>query len=252
MPIAEAGSDSDHKRKSPATFLAYRVGIVPSWKNKWSRVKISKNTPLRVEWSERPLADNLTTVIRRRLMVEADTQRQPPFDMQLTLPLADVFAFLNNETDDHAIARWLDRFLLFDWSFLQSAEREALSRFLHSAESGSAASIYAAAAVFCFFRPLFHNYTFTQIDPERKSGKTPTAGMLRPLVALLERGDTASAFSAAQSRYRNLLIKTANFGEANFASLNTCRLLAALLLPASPSGVAKYFSRWQLPARNKQ
>ena len=70
--------------------------------------------------------------------------------------------------------------------------------------------------------------------------------MLRPLVALLERGDTAAAFSAAQSRYKNLLIETADFGETDFALSDPRRLLAALLLPASPTAVAKHFSRFQL------
>jgi CRISPR-associated protein Csx17 len=247
------GSDGNADRKDDllAPFFAYRVGVVPSWKNRWSGVKISKNTPLRVEWSERPFAENLTAVIHRRVMVEANTQLQPPFDTQLILSLADVFAFLNNETDDEALARWLDRFLLFDWSFFRNDERDALFRFLRPAQAGSVANVRAAEAVFCFFRPLFHSYTFTKIQSEPKSAKPPTVGMLRPLIALLERGDTAAAFSGAQSRYKSLLIKTADFRETNFASPNPRRLLATLLLPASPSAVAKHFSRWQLPARNK-
>ncbi|MDR1281285.1 MAG: hypothetical protein LBK99_10750 [Opitutaceae bacterium] len=244
MPIVNATSPP------PPPFLAYRIGIVP-WKNKWSRVKIAKNTPLRIEWSERPLEENLIAVIRRRIAVEADTHNPPPFDTQLTLPLADVFAFLNSETDDAALARWLDRFLLFDWSFLQTAERDALSALLRPAQSSSAGGLHAAETLFCFLRPLFHSHTFTQIQPKPKSDKTPTAGMLRPFVAFLERGDITGVFSAAQGRYKNLLIETADFGETGFALSNPRRLLAALLLSASPSAVAQHFSRWQLPAQNK-
>jgi CRISPR-associated protein Csx17 len=242
----DSGGDDTRKRDLLAPFFAYRVGVVPVWKNKWSRVKIAKNTPLRVEWSERPLTENLIAVIRRRVAVEAEAQSQPPFNTQLTLPLADVFAFLNSETDDAALVRWLDRFLLFDWSFLQTAERDALSTFLRPAKYSSVGGLHAAEAVFCFLRPLFHAYTFTQIESEPKSGKAPTAGMLRPLVALLERGDTAATFSATQSRYKNLLIETVDFGQPNFALPDPRRFLAALLLPASPAAVAKHFSRFQL------
>jgi CRISPR-associated protein Csx17 len=117
---------------------------------------------------------------------------------------------------------------------------------LRPAKYSSVGGLHAAEAVLSFLRPLFHAYTFTQIQPEPKSGKAPTAGMLRPLVALLERGDTAAAFSATQRRYKNLLVETADFGETDFAISDPRRLLAALLLPTSPRAVAKHFSRFQL------
>lgn len=248
----DSESDTGRKHDRLAPFLAYRVGVVPSRKSNWNRVKIAKNKPLRVEWSERPLVENLIAVIRRRVAMEADTQIQPPFNTQLSLPLADVFAFLNNETDDAALARWLDRFLLFDWSFLQTAERDAISTLLRSALSSSVGSVHATEAVFCFVRPLFHAYTFTQIQPEPKSGNTPTAGMLRPLVSFLERGDDAVAFSTAQGRYKSLLIETADFGETGFVFPSPRRLLAALILPAWPPAVAKRFSRFQLTKTSKK
>lgn len=245
--------DDVSKRNLPAPLFAYRAGVVPAWKNKWSRVKIAKNTPLRTEWSERPFTENLVAIIRRRATSEAETQSHPPFNTQLALPIADVFAFLNHETDEAALTRWLDRFLLFDWSFLQTAERETLSAFLRPAECSSIGSLRATDALLCFLRPLFHAYTFTQIQSEPKSGKAPATGMLRPIIALLDRGDTASAFSSAQSRYKSLLIETVDFGEINFANSAPRRLLAALLLPASPASIARYFSRFQLtkPSNNR-
>jgi CRISPR-associated protein Csx17 len=242
----DSGSDEVRMCGLPAPFFAYRVGVVPILNNKWSRVRIDKNTPLRVEWGERPLTENLIAVIRRRVAVEAQAQSQPPFKTQLTLPLADVFAFLNNEIDEAALNRWLDRFLFFDWSFLQTAERDTFSTLLRPAKYSSIGALHAAEALFCFLRPLFHAYTFTQIQHEQKSGKTPTASMLRPFVALLEQGDTAAAVSAAQGRYKSLLIETADFGETEFTLSNPRRLLATLLLPASPTAVDKHFSRFQL------
>jgi CRISPR-associated protein Csx17 len=256
IALALASLRADAKKtalfdETTAPFIAYRVGVVPAWKNNWSRVKIAGDTPLRVEWSERPLEKNLIAIIRRRLAVETEAQRQPPFNTRFTLPIADVFTFLNNETDDATITRWLDRFLLFDWSFLQTIERDTLSTLLGSAQPDAENRIHATESVFCLLRPLFHTYTFTQIQPEPKSGNAPTAGMLRPLIALLECGDMTAVFSAAQSRYKSLLIGTADFGKTDVALANPRRLLAALLLSASPASVAKHFSRWQLPARNK-
>ncbi len=245
--------DDVRERNLPAPLLAYRVGVVPARKNKWSRVKIAKGTPLRTEWSERPLVENLVSVIRRRAASEADTHSEPPFNTRLTLSAADVFAFLNQETDDALLAHWLDRFLLFDWSFLHDSERKALSAFLRPAADSSTRRLRATDALICFLRPLFHAHTFTQIRSELEMAKAPTSGMLRPLIAHLERGDTTSAFLAAQSRYRSLLIETVDFGESNFAVPDTRRLLAALLLPASPSAIAGYFPRFQLtePSNNR-
>jgi len=242
--------------KTTAPFIAYRIGVVPVWKNNWHKIKIgdaAKNTParrmLRVTWNERPLTDNLVSIVRRRAASEADTHSEPPFNTQLTLPVGDVFAFLNHEIDDAMLSRWLDRFLLFDWSFLQAPEIEALSGFLRPAANSSPGPLRFTDALLCFLRPLFHAHTFTQIQSEPESAKVPATGMLRPLIAHLERGDTTSAtsaFLAAQSRYRSLLIETVHFGESNFAVPATRRLLAALLLPASPSAIARYFSRFQL------
>jgi CRISPR-associated protein Csx17 len=252
--------DSDHddvrEQNLPAPLIAYRVGVVPAWKNKWNRVKIAKGTPLRTEWSERPLIENLNAVVRRRASSEADTHSEPPFSTQLTLPIADVFAFLNEQTDDAMLTHWLDRFLLFDWSFLHAPERQALSVFLRPAADSSTRRLRATDALICFLRPLFHAHTFTQIQSEPELVKVPATGMLRPLIAHLERGDTTSttsAFHAAQSRYRSLLIETVDFGENNFSVPDTRRLLASLLLPASPSAIARYFRRFQLtkPSDNR-
>jgi len=232
--------------KTIAPLLAYRVGVVPSLKNTWHKLKIAKNTPLRVEWSNRPLADNLAAVIRRRVAVEAESHNPPPFNTRLALPLADADVFLHGETDDSLISIWLDRFLLFDWSFLSSETHEALckvvTRRFDDFHTDSASMLYA------FFRPLFHAGTFSKLSDTAQ----PTSGMLRSIMAHLERGDTAAAFSAAQNRYKALLVELADFGENTLASADPRRLLAALLLPASPSGIAWRFTRFQHPQLTKK
>jgi CRISPR-associated protein Csx17 len=247
--------DSAKKYDALAPFAAYRAGVVPAWKDNWSRVKIAKNTPLRVVWSERNLAANLCALARRRI-IESDAFAPPPFNAQFTLPIADIFAFLNNETDDALLSRWLDRFSLFDWSFIAPEEREKLRVILSNSVNGIHAAPRAAGLLYAFFRPLFHEYTFSEIQKQSKdtleTKKKPTAGMLRPLLALLENGDTTAARAAAVNRYKSLLLPTANFGQNTFSISDPQRLLAELLLPASPAAVAKLFSHWTLPPKNKQ
>jgi CRISPR-associated protein Csx17 len=241
--------------KATAPLLAYRVGVVPSWKNNWRRIKIgdaAKNTParcmLRAEWCNRPLVDNLAAVIRRRVAVEAETSSLPPFNMRFSLPLADVDAFIRGETDDALVSRWLDRFLLFDWSSLSSSseEHEALSQFFKSTKADLFTS--SETLLYAFFRPFFHAKTFFMLSgasPKANKCIKPTSGMLRSITAHLERGDAATAFSVARNRYKALLVKLADFGENIFVPSDVRRLLAALILPASPGGIVKRFNRFQ-------
>lgn len=253
LALALASLRADGKKDKPfdkttAPLIAYRVGVVPVWKNSWRKVKIAKNSPLRVEWSQRNLADNLCAVARRRVTVEAQADSELPFNARINLSLADVFAFLNRETDDTLLARWLDRFLLFDWSFVTQKQRETLSGILQGASPRK--PISAQETLWAFLRPLFHAYTFGQVSAE---GKTPTSGNLRPIVALLERGDTAAAYQAALNRYKSLSLSTADFGANafNLSHSESRRLLAALILPMSPTSATQAFSRWTLPSASE-
>lgn len=271
IALALATLRADGKKDTPfdkttAPLLAYRVGVVPAWKNNWRKIKIAKNAPLRIVWSQRGLAANLCAIIQRRVSVESDADAVPPFNTQLSLSIADVFAFLHNETDNTLIERWLSRFMLFDWSFVADTDRRKLFPILKSSLAGSPAPSLPEI-IHAFFRPLFHNYTFSQLDENKAKAKgdgnpaekkkqniAPTAGMLRPLVALLARGDTAAAQQAASSRYKSLLQATVDFGENRFMldTENSRRLLATMLLPAPPTNVVKAFSRWSFPTRNEQ
>ena len=247
--------------KTTAPFLAYRIGVVPVWKNNWRSIKIAKNTPLRVVWSQRGLTGNLCAIIQRRVSVESDADGVPPFNTQLPLSATDIIEFLHHETEDALIERWLVRFMLFDWSFVSDADRQKISSILKSPsiERPSQSSLDLLHA---FFRPLFHNYTFSRLDENNVKSKednsptekkkqvvTPAAGMLRPLVALLSRGDADAAQKAALGRYKSLLQAIVDFGENRFPldTENSRRLLAAMLLPAPAANVVRTFSRWRLP-----
>jgi CRISPR-associated protein Csx17 len=242
---------AETKRAMPAPFIAYRIGVVPAWKNNWRKIKIAKRIPLRVVWSQRGFTDNVCAVISRRVAVEAESGTEPPCDTQLNLSLADIFSFLNNETDDALLTCWLDRFLLFDWSFIAPEERGEFSVILK--DNSDKRPLLPVEILWTFFRPLFHAYTCKQLGI-KDDQKTPTTGFLRSLIALLERGDTAAAYHAAVARYKSLSKATADFGGNAFMLSDTepRRLLAALLLPPSPAVVAKTFSRWTLPSRSRK
>lgn len=245
-------SVAESKSNQLAPLIAYRVGVVPAWKNNWRTIKIAKNEPLRVVWSQRELAENLCAVIRRRVAVESESGAEPPFNAQLTLSLADVLAFLKNELDEALINRWLARFMLFDWSYISQNERDNLAEILK--KNAAVNPLFPEEILYAFFRPLFHSYTFARLAQNDVSDKRsqPTVNTLRPLVALLERGDSAATYRAAVNRYKSLLQQTADFGENTFDVPEPRRLLATLLLPASPKRIAEAFARWAIPAKDQQ
>lgn len=249
---SQKGSVAENKNNQLAPLIAYRVGVEPVWKNNWHIIKIAKNTPLRVVWSQRGLAENLCAVIRRRVAVESEADAEPPFNAQLTLSLADVLAFLKNEIDDALVDRWLTRFILFDWRYISLKERNNLAEILKN--NTAVNPLFTEEILYAFFRPLFHSYTFAQLAQNDVSDKQshPTANALRPIVALLERGDSAAAHRAAVNRYKSLLQPTANFGENTFEVPEPLRLLATLFLPASPKRIAEAFARWAIPAKDQQ
>ena len=245
-------SGEENKNDQSAPLIAYRVGVVPAWINNWRTIKIAKNTPLRVVWSQRDLADNLFAILHRRIAVESDANAEPPCNAQLSLSIADVLSFLNKETDDALIVRWLNRFMLFDWHFIEKEERKQLSSILR--DSYPAAPLLAEEMLYAFLRPLFHTYTFERLDSKNNSESRiiPTANALRPLVALLERGNSAAAYRAAVNRYKSLLQTTAFFGENAFAIPEPRRLLATLLLPTNSASIVNAFTRWTIPVNKQQ
>jgi CRISPR-associated protein Csx17 len=235
-----------------APLIAYRVGVVPYFKNKWSRVKISKNTPLRVVWSHKSLVDNICAVIHRRVMIESDAGAEPPFNTQFSLSFDAVSAFLNNELDDALVDRWLTRFMLFDWSSISPTERGVLREIVR--KNGESGPLLPEDFLYILFRPLFHFGTFAELAQNDGPDSVPktTVNALRQLVALLERGDCAAAHSVAVNRYKALLQQTADFGENIFDVTDSRRLLAALLLPTRPKSIVQAFVRWVTPTKDKR
>jgi CRISPR-associated protein Csx17 len=236
-----AAKDDRKTGKPPSALLAYRLGV-----ERQGRVwRVTKNRPLRCVWGPRPLTENLAAVISRRL-AESEADAPPPFDCQIAVPLADSFAFLNGETDDERTASWLDRFLLFDWSFVDAEVRERLERAQRPARI---APLRDNTAAFSLLRPLFHAYTFSELPKESENDISATS--LMPLCALLSRGDVPAALHAAFALYRAKLIPLADFGKTAFDMDEPVRLLAALVLPASTSSTILHFNRWLQPSNTK-
>jgi CRISPR-associated protein Csx17 len=251
-PPPQNAYSARNKNDRLAPLLAYRIGVEPAWKNNWHTIKIAKDAPLRVVWSQRGLTESLCAVIRRRVVVESEAGSAPPFNARLTLSLADTLAFLGHEVDDSLTNRWLTRFMLFDWSNISPKEYSRLREILTNTPSSN--PLLPEELLYSFFRPLFHAYTFLQLEHGKTSNirPQPTAKALRQLVALLERGDCSAAYQAAANQYKSLLQPISHFGRNCFNAPKPGRLLAALLLPASPKMIAKTFTRWRLPEMEQQ
>jgi CRISPR-associated protein Csx17 len=259
---ADARQDTSYD-KTTAPLIAYRIGVVPAWKNNWGSLKIAKKSPLRVVWGQRDFTENICAVIQRRLSVESSTNGVPPFNTQLTLPMSDIVSFLHKALDDALIERWLNRFMLFDWRFIASADRHTILSIVNPPQD-DVQPLSSLELLHAFFRPLFHLGTFSRLyqqkmiqrdsqkDPERinSDGVTTTAA-LKQLVALLVHGDAAAAYSVGLNRYKSLLHIPIQFGENDFAldAATSQSLLAALLLPAPATQVVKNFSRWNIISR---
>jgi CRISPR-associated protein Csx17 len=99
------------RKKAPSLFLPYRLGISGAGRF-WS---VPESAPFRRVWSPRELPENLCAVVQRRL-IETPEGALPPFEATVHAPYADVLDWLDGEVDEAALARWIDRCSLFDWS----------------------------------------------------------------------------------------------------------------------------------------
>lgn len=238
----------------PQPFLAYRLGATGRGRF-WS---LPKDRPLRAVWSPRNLVDNLCMLARRRL-IESPSSAMAPFRSNYPAPLTDVLAFLQGRTDDLLLTQWLDRLSLFNW--LDHTENQ---RKLHKARATKKDAFpfwSADAALYAYFRPLVHDDLLRGLQEQaggpRTRGKNEpilaTASRLAPVLAALEREDSATAWNLAKSAFHAECVSIADFGpDPKFASDDPKRLLAALIIPASTNGLYGYFHQhWQAPSQPK-
>jgi len=240
---------------APQRFLAYRLGATGKGRY-WA---IPKDRPLRAIWGPRLLEDNLATLARRRLL-ESQPGSVAPFRGSVFASLADVHAFLSSETDDEVLARWLDRFSLFDWSSRDN-DFGALREWCRSAWQRSN-RVDAHAMLHVFFRPLLDNGLLRELaglqestnvaTMETKIRHLATAARFSPIASALESGDAAAAWAAAAAAYHGLGLTLADFAGIPFHCQYPRRLLAALLFPVRRENLAHTFRcHWQAPSQSQ-
>ena len=108
-------------------FALYRFGV--EWRNKtpdgrprtYSPYIHSKTAPARWVWRIGSLTQNLGAVLQRRLLdwENEEGRTGPPARAPIAARLADVEAWLDSNIDEVFLTRWMSRFALFDWSFIQ-------------------------------------------------------------------------------------------------------------------------------------
>ncbi len=256
-PIPRSRRATTTRRSTlPAALLSYRLGAEVHQRG-W---QIPSNVPFRRVWAQRAIEENLIAVIQRRLSAESDTKSHPPFETQaaFTLSAHDTAAFIHGETDDELLARWLDRFLLFDWSFVAALERNAFVQFLRSVPNTAIPTATPELCLHGLLRPLFDRGTFDVVRDRavtkpagHSAPPSPQSGSLRRVVALLERHETGAAQQTSVSIYQGLVVPIANFGNNTFECEHPKRLLASLILPTSPAAIADLFARWKTPSKTR-
>lgn len=225
----------DRSKKAPSIFLSYRLGVTGAGRF-WS---VPKDVPLRRVWSLCDLTENLCAVLQRRL-IETQEGAPPPFEATVHAPYADVVEWLNDEVDETALSQWLNRCSLFDWS------ARDLPRFSSRAINGPTNTLHS---FYSFFRPLFDTQALNAIR-ESKNAETLKAGTLRPIVAMIGRGDIAGAWGVARSAYARLGVPIADFPIwRQFTIDRPQRLLASLFIPVHSHGLAAAFLRWKSPTQ---
>lgn len=226
---------AEMRKRAPSIFFAYRLGVSGAARF-WS---VPENVPFRRVWSFGMLPENLCAVLQRRL-VETPDGALPPFEATVHAPYADLLDWLNGEIDEAALARWLDRCSLFDWS------ARDLPQFPKRATNEP---VHALHSFYAFFRPLFDPVALDAIcKPE--IAESLKAGPLRPISAMLSQGDVAGAWSLARGAYARLAVPIADFPIwQEFTVERAQRLLAALLIPVRSDQIARTFRRWQSPAQ---
>jgi CRISPR-associated protein Csx17 len=186
----------DKHNNAPSIFLPYRLGVTVERRF----CLVPKEVPFRRVWSTRGLSGNLSAVVQRRL-IETPEAAEPPFSGTMYAQYADVLDWLDGHVDETVLERWIDRCSLFDWS------APLLPRL---ANSGAQKPANALNSFYAFFRPLFDPTALNKIRGS-KTGDAPKSGVLRPITAMIGRGDIGGAWSVARSVYARLGVPLADF-----------------------------------------
>ena len=236
-------------------FALYRFGI--EWRDKDGKGRPRKNSPFthpkpppaRRVWRTGSLAQNLCTVVQRRLLDregEEGSGAAPALRTPIAARVSDVEAWLDGDVDESILACWLSRLALFDWSSIPQCVNEL------SPLASEAIAVRPGLALYGLLHPLFDLRPVT--DNGRKEGhdllapqtgaRTPVAALR--MAALIRGGDTDRAIEVARSRYAMAqapLMRT----DTLWAFGDPDRLLAALMFPISNPARTALVRRWLRP-----
>lgn len=209
------------KKVIPTPLLPYWLGA----QQRGTYCSIAEAVPFRRVWGAAGLAANLAAVLHRRL-IEEQPSDEPPFGAWYRVVLGDIEAWLTGAVDDAEVERWAMRFSLFDWS------NERVAGLRDRLGQATATDITTGTlALFALFKPLFQRTLLSRLLPEGSKREAAKVGPLAGIVAQLARGDITAAVRLARTAYRAAGIQPANLRSEEFASAESQRLLAALLVP---------------------
>lgn len=229
-------------------FTLYRFGV--EWK--YQRFQHPEQAPARWTWRAGELTRTFGAVlVRRTLDWETEAKRDADFvPARILLParLSDVCDWLDGDTDDDLLNRWLARLALFDWRQAPQEVRDLAVRDASEVDSNG------ALAMFGLLRPLFDLLPLSVRTNsrahdllERKSGAR-TPALARSLANALRTGQADVAARMAEGRYamaRTPLIRTAT----PWRIADNDRLLAAMLFAVSGCSRSILIQPWLRPQR---
>ncbi len=229
-------------------FTLYRFGV--EWK--YQCVQHPEQAPARWVWGPGELGRVLGAVpVRRTLDWEAETKRDARFVPARTgLParLSDVHRWLEGDTDDDLLNRWLARLALFYWRQVPQEVRDLAVRDASEVDSNG------VLAVFGLLRPLFDLLPLsvgangrTHDLLERQSGAR-TPALARSRANALRTGQTDVAVRMAEGRYamaHTPLIHT----DTLWHIADNDRLSAAMLFAVSSRSRSALVQPWLRPQR---
>lgn len=229
-------------------FTLYRFGV--EWK--YQRFEHSEQAPARWVWWPGDLSRILSAVLlRRTLDWEAEAKRDSTFIPARTVisaSLSDVHRWLEGDTDDDLLNRWLARLALFDWHYVAHQMRTVAASDTGDVDSDG------ALALFGLLRPLFDLLPLNMRANgrtcdllERKSGAR-TPALARSLANLLRTGQVDIAVRMAKGRYamaHTPLIRA----DTPWSIADGDRLLAAMLFTVSDHKRSTLIRPWLRPQR---
>lgn len=200
---------------------------------------ISEKIPLRRVWSGTAmLADNLISVIQRRL-VEENPDSPPPFVYGLDVDVADIERFVEGTINEDELNRWLLRFSLFN---LDSHALNVWRPRLIAAQRRQPLS--GAMPLFGLFKPLFDS----RLAVSAGASKMIRVAKLRRLSNLLWSGEMDLAIEAAKEAYHSIGIALAETKIPPLPSTSKA-FLASLMIPAATE-LQPLCARWLRPTKN--